>query len=401
MSWHSGHIHTALVTIRANRGRSLITMFGIIVGVAGLIVVVGISQGVKNEITNQVNAYSNNVISVTSKAATLNSFGVSSVPAVSTLTNQDVRAISKIKGIVVVPLSIMSGVATGEQSDSNGIVIATSGQLLKVLNQTLVYGSFFSGSDTNPFTAVLGSTAAHNLYKKNIPLGFGLNWRGQQFIVDGVMNSFQVTPFSSNSIYNNAIFINQNAIKQMNLGGSSIYKILVRVNKGSQLTKVDREINTILLKTHDGDNNFSVLMPSQEAQSNTSVFNLLTELTISIAVIALFVGGVGIMNVMLVSVAERMHEIGIRKAIGASNRQIMSQFMIEATTVSVVGGLIGIIIALIIELGLRLTTNLVPTISWEIIVLSAVISSLIGIIFGSIPALRAASKQPIDALRND
>lgn len=402
MSWRLGHIHTAIVTMRANRGRSLLTMFGIIVGVASVIVIIGISQGVKNEITNQVNAYSKNVITVTSKAATLTSFGVSSVPAVSTLSNSDVKAISKIKGVsATVPLSIMSGVASGDHPDTNGVVIATTDQLPRVLNQSLAYGSFFSGNDTNSFTAVLGSTAAKNLYKENIPLGFGLTWRGQQFIVDGVMNSFSATPFSNNTIYNDAIFINQDATKQLNLGGSSIFQILVRVNSGKQLFKVDKKIASTLVRTHGGERNFSVLLPSQVAQSNTSVLNLLAELTIGIAVIALFVGGVGIMNVMLVSVTERMHEIGIRKAIGASNRQIMSQFLVEATAVSVAGGLIGIVLALIVDFGFRIATNLSPTISWEVIVIGAVVSVLIGIVFGSVPALRAASKQPMEALRND
>lgn len=200
MSFSPGHVRTALVTMRANRWRSLLTMFGIIVGVASVIVIIGISQGVKNEITGQVNAYSKDVITVTSKAANVTSFGVSTVPDVSTLTNQDVKAISRIKGVKAsVPLIILSGVAKGDSPFSSGVVIATDDKLPEVLNQTVAYGSFFSNQDTNAFSAVLGANASSHLFKQNIPLGYSFSWRNQQFVVDGVLNSFRATPFSNNT----------------------------------------------------------------------------------------------------------------------------------------------------------------------------------------------------------
>lgn len=402
MSFSPGHVRAALVTMRANRWRSLLTMFGIIVGVASVIVIIGISQGVKDEITSQVNAYSKNVITVTSKAANVTSFGVSTVPDVSTLTNQDVNSIAKIKGVKAsVPLIVLSGIAKGDNAYSSGIVIATDDKLPEVLNQSVAYGGFFSNQDTNSFSAVLGSSAAQHLFNQNIPLGFSFNWRNQQFVVDGVLNRFKATPFSNNTIYNDAIFIPEAAARQLSLGSNSIFQILVRVNNSSLLPAVDKQINQTLTANHGGQANFSVLLPSQVAQSNTSVLNLLTELTIGIAVISLFVGGVGIMNVMLVSVTERMHEIGIRKAIGASNRQILSQFLVESTTVSIVGGLIGIILALIADAVFRVTSSLNPSISWQVIALAALISIMIGVVFGSVPAYRASRKLPIEALRND
>ena len=399
---NSGHVRLALITMRANRWRSLLTMFGIIVGVASVIVVIGISQGVNNEITGQVNAYSKNVITISSQAANVSSFGVSTVPDVSTLTNQDVKAISKIKGIdASVPLIVLSGIAKGDRSYPSGVVIATNDKLPEVLNQSVAYGSFFNNQDANPFSAVLGSNAASHLFKENVPLGFSFTWHNQQFVVDGVLNKFKATPFSNNTIYNNAIFINEVAVQQLSLGNSSIYQILVRVDNSKLLPLIDKEIKSTLLRTHNGQSNFSVLLPSQVARSSTSVLNLMTELTIGIAAISLFVGGVGIMNVMLVSVTERMHEIGIRKAIGGSNRQILSQFLIESTTISIVGCLIGIVLAILVDAGLRSLTSLNPTINWQVILLAAVVSILIGIVFGSVPAFKASRKLPIEALRND
>jgi putative ABC transport system permease protein len=378
-------------------------MFGIIVGVASVIVIIGITQGVKNEITNQVNAYSKDVITITSTAGNSSSFGVSQVAAVSVLTNQDVRSVSKIKGVIAsVPLEFLSGVAKGDKSYPSGLVIATTPQLPEVINQPLVLGAFFSPNDPNPFAAVLGYKASLGLFNQNVPpLGYGFTWHNQQFIVSGVLNRFKATPFSNNTLYNEAIFIPTAAMTQLSINSSGIYQILARVKHAKDLPVVAKKIETVLLANHGGQKNFSVLLPSQVAKSSTSVLNLLAALTIGIAVIALFVGGVGIMNVMLVSVTERMHEIGIRKAIGASNRQIMSQFLIEAATVSVAGGLIGIVLALLVDFGLKLATSLSPSISWKVIALGAVISMAIGIVFGSVPALRAAGKEPIEALRNE
>ena len=131
------------------------------------------------------------------------------------------------------------------------------------------------------------------------------------------------------------------------------------------------------------------------------VLNLLTKLIAGTAAISLLVGGIGIMNVMLVSVAERMHEIGIRKAVGATNRQILNQFLIESSLLSLIGGILGILLAGAVVLFIRLATNLTPVISWQIVLLATVVSFLVGIVFGTAPALKAARKAPIEALRSE
>jgi ABC-type antimicrobial peptide transport system permease subunit len=375
-------------------------MFGVIVGVASVIVIVGISQGVKNEIASQVNAYSKNVITVSSKAASVNSFGITSIPAVSTLTNQDVRIISKINGVKAsVPMAILSGSVVGDFHYRKGLVIGTTQNLPEVLNQSLAYGAFFNNQNSNVYSAVLGSSAASGLFKNEVPLGYSLDWRNQQFVVNGVFNTFTATPFSNNTIYNHAIFIPLPVATQLAHDSNSIYQILVKVKNAKLLPLVDKKITKALIADHSGQKDFSVLLPSQVGQNNNGILNLMTELTVGIAIISLFVGGVGIMNVMLVSVTERMHEIGIRKAIGASNKQILSQFLIEAVTVSISGGLIGIVVAIVADIVIKFTTNLSPALSWQIFVVAVLISIVIGIVFGLFPAIRASRKEPIDALR--
>jgi putative ABC transport system permease protein len=160
-------------------------------------------------------------------------------------------------------------------------------------------------------------------------------------------------------------------------------------------------IDSTLTKNHGGQTDFNVLLPSQLVHSKTSILTLLTDLTIVTAIIALFVSGVGIMNVMLVSVTERMHEIGIRKAIGATNQQIMNQFLVESLTVSVVGGIFGILFGMLIIFIINISTSLSAIIDWQIILIAFGLSLLIGIVFGSIPALKASFMQPIDALRSE
>ncbi len=402
MSINVGHIRAAVVTMRANRWRSLLTMFGIVVGVASAIVIVSIAQGVKNSITGQVNAFSKNVITVGASSQDPTGLGLTSIPFVSTLTYQDAKAIAKIPGVQVsVPLEVLSGLPTGDKTLHHGIVFATTQNLPQVLNQTLAYGAFFNDQDSNAFSAVLGSNAAIGLFNDPIPLGYSFTWRNQQFVVDGVLNSFETTPFANDTLFNNAVFIPVGAADQMSLYNNPVYQILVKVKKAALLPAVAKKIKTTLLNSHGGQADFSVLLPSQIAGSSTSILNLMTELTLGIAIVSLFVGGVGIMNVMLVSVTERMHEIGIRKAIGASNRQILMQFLIESTTVSIVGCMIGIVLAVLAIFSLRAATNLAPAMQWPVFAAAAVVSILIGIIFGSVPAIRAARKEPIDALRND
>jgi putative ABC transport system permease protein len=154
-----------------------------------------------------------------------------------------------------------------------------------------------------------------------------------------------------------------------------------------------------MLASHNGSNDFQVLKQSQSLSVSNSILSLLADLTFGVAGISLLVGGVGIMNVMLVTVTDRTREIGIRKAIGATNGQIMSQFLIEAIVLSVIGGVIGIALAFGVDYALRITTSLQPIISFRIVLLATGVSFLVGVIFGAIPAVQAARKDPIDSLR--
>jgi len=183
--------------------------------------------------------------------------------------------------------------------------------------------------------------------------------------------------------------------------GPTIYEILVKAGPAEPANTVADHINAELTKAHGSQQDFTVLKAGETLNVTSNILSLLTSLIGGIAAISLLVGGIGILNVMLVSVTERMQEIGIRKAVGATSRQIMNQFLVEATVLSLIGGIIGVIISLLINIVLRVSTSLQPSLSWRVFLLAVGVSVAVGIIFGTIPALKAARKDPIEALRNE
>jgi putative ABC transport system permease protein len=382
-------------------------MLGIIIGVASVILVVGIGQGVKNQISGQLHHYGKDIIVVhpaqikpggANKASTSL---ISDMSVTGYLSSKDVQTVKSSKGVVAsAPLTIVGGAVKGENGlYSGGYVIGTSADLSSLLNQSMDFGTFLGEDDMGSNTAVLGKDAAEEMFKVNIPLGHSFVFHGREFVVRGVFNDFNSSPLSTQANFDKAIFIPYDVADQITNNTAPTYKIIAKGGSGKDATTTANEIKSNLDKTHGGQSNMSVLVGNQNAVTSDAVLNLLTSLIAGIAAISLLVGGLGIMNVMMVSVTERMHEIGIRKAIGATNAQILHQFMLESSLLSVIGGVIGIGVAFIVSGLLRVYTNLEPSISLELVLLATFTSLLLGVVFGTIPALQAARKDPIDALR--
>ncbi len=407
MSLTRGHLKAGLDSVGGAKLRNFWTMLGVIIGVASVITVVAIGEGVKHQVSNQIH-HSGSIITVQPSAPAVSN-GTSSLNLLSglsltgSLNPSDVNTVASTPGVSsAVPLSAMTAKITGNQSTyKNGLVIGTTQDMASDFNQSMQYGVFLIDSDSSSYGVVLGSQAALDLFNEDVPLGQSLMVNGRSFTVRGVFNSFPVTPLSTTADFNNAIFIPYDITQQMTNNTAETYQILANPTNVHDDAKVARAISSHLRSAHGGQSDFSVYTAQQTANNNSAILDLLTRLIAGTAAISLLVGGIGIMNVMLVSVTERMHEIGIRKAVGATNRQIWSQFTIEAAVLSLVGGIIGIIIAGITDLALRLATDLEPEINWQIVVLATVVALLVGIIFGTIPALKAARKDPIEALRGD
>ncbi|HVV25925.1 MAG TPA: ABC transporter permease [Candidatus Saccharimonadales bacterium] len=403
-----GHFKAGLDTVRGAKLRSFWTMLGVIIGVASVITIIGIGQGVRQQISGQIHHLSKDLITIQPAALHPGSGGgnkdvslLSADGIRGSLSSQDVATIARTKGVgASAPLAVVTGTVRGETGNYNqGFVLGTSGDLSSLLNQSLAYGSFLDPDDQDSTSAVLGPGAAEAMFNEDVPLGRSFSFHGQTFIVRGIFNNFNSAPLNQVTDFNKAIFIPYQIAQQLTNNAAPTYEVLAKPQSGDQTGQVASAIQRALDRAHGGQSNLTVSQGSQNLTTNNDIVSLLTKLIAGVAAISLLVGGLGIMNVMWVSVAERTREIGIRKAVGASNQQILSQFMVEATILSLGGGIIGIIVALLIDVAVRLFTDLQPVIHWQTVALAAGVSFLVGVLFGSMPALKAARRDPIDALR--
>lgn len=406
-----GHLKAGIAAVRNTKLRSFWTMLGVIIGVASVITIVAIGSGIKQQISGQIHRFGKNLITVR-PAQFQSDEGVgdsalsliSGLSAGGTLTDKDVDTVTHhVDGVASsAPLTALNGNIVGENGRyDQGFVIGTTTDLPSLLNQSMAYGGFLTDDDIGSNAVVLGQHAAESLFNEDVPLGRSLTFHGERFIVRGVFNQFPDAPLSQGLDFNNAIFIPNDVAESLSNNTASTYEILIRPTSDKQTAAVADRVRQALARNHAGQDGFSVLSGNQNLTASNNILELLTKLIAGVAAISLFVSGIGIMNVMLVSVSERKHEIGIRKAVGATNRQILGQFLAEATALSLWGGVIGIALAFVIDIVLRLFTDLRPSISWQIVVLATGVSLAVGVVFGTIPALKAARKDPIEALRSE
>ena len=410
MSFRKGNLRLAMASIKSAKVRSFLTMLGIVIGVSAVICVVCIGEGVKRQISQQITHFGADVITIRPGVEGAKSsvpggdlLGSSGLPRSSTnlLSHADLEVVQSTPGVAyAVPLSVASGSVKGDHTVQSPLVIATSPELPEVLNQSIEAGDFFD-ADTASRRIVLGQQIARELFDDSAPLGQTVTYRGQDFIVTGIFSSFSTAPFSITADFNNAIFLPYSTAQTLNGGNLAIYQILVKAAPKQNTKALAQAVDTRLIRSHGGSRETTVLDADDSIVSSSGAIQLLTTLIIGVATIALVVGGVGIMNVMLVSVTERMHEIGLRKAIGATNRQILNQFMTEAFVLSAMGALIGVVISLAVVGLLRTYSGLQPVLVWQVLVVTPLVAILVGVVFGTAPALKAARKDPIEALRHE
>lgn len=404
----SGNIKMALESIRSARWRSLLTMMGVIIGVMSVVTTVSLAEGVKRQVSAQINRFGSDLISIRSgravkrdKEGRIIGFNLLAGIGTTTLTEADVAVAKKSAYVkTAVPFSIITGIVeTGDHQQENGLIIASTEALNEVLNQPIAVGSFFNANDAAKHVAVIGSDAAKELFKELAPIGRSLRIKGENFIVTGIFEEFERNPLNFGADFNSAVFIPFLAGKAISGNQSQIYQILVKPTNPDLLDSAVADLTALIAQNHAGQEDFTVLKQAETEELAGVVLGSLSNLIGGIAAISLLVGGIGIMNVMLAAITERTREIGIRKAIGATNRQILAQFLTEATILSLWGGLIGIGFSGVLNLILRIFTDLKPVITVPIVLVAIAVSIVVGVMFGIIPAMRAARKDPIEALR--
>ncbi len=399
----------ALSSIRTNKTRSLLTMIGIIIGVSSVILTVALGEGIRRQIVDSNQAANEQLITVQSGAIATRDesgtiTGVNYLAALgsNTLTEDDYQSLSKLPELgTVVPLSTISGLPSNfdQESYPEATIIATTSGLPTVLEQKVVYGGFFSDESSGRNSVVIGQRVAEELFGENVPLGKLLTIRGQDFVVGGIFDEFKTNPISAVTDLNKAVFVSYGTAKNLTSNTPSIYQMLILPQEGVTTQRAAAVAREQLLKNHGQQEDFTVLLASETDQVARYSVSLASSFIAGIAAISLLVGGIGIMNIMFVSVTERTREIGVRKSLGATNRQIYSQFLTEAAVLSIVGGIIGIGVALFGTIIVRLITDLQPAVTWQIVALAVTVSAAVGIIFGTAPAVKAARKDPIESLR--
>ena len=385
-------------------------MLGVIIGVSSVVTIVSLGEGLKHKVTGQISQLGNNVLTIRpgqlvnrNAAGNISSVNLLAFLNSSTLSSQDVSALGKVSSVTdVVPVDFVTSSAQGDYGSSNNVaVLGTTANFGSVLNLKLGYGAFYSSTD-NQDLAVIGSGVAAKLFHSQNPFAHTIKIEGESFIIRGVLSPTSGGLLSlGQTDFNSAVFVPINAAKRLTNGNVNIQQIMVRATPSANINQVAADVSAVLNADHHGHQDYTILKQYELLDLSDHVVNSLTGFITSIAAISLLVGGFGIMDIMLVAVSERTREIGVRKAIGATNRQILNQFLTEGLVLSVGGGLVGVFISLVINLILKLYTGLNPVIDIWIVLIAVGVSILVGVVFSGVPALKAARKTPIEALRGE
>jgi putative ABC transport system permease protein len=388
-------LRLAISRLRRSRVRAALTMLGVVIGVGSVVALVGVGRGTTANITASLNSLGTNLLTISPSG-----FGGSGAG----LTLDDAAAIAALDGVAAVApeLQTQATIGTSATNTVSTSIVGTSSAYAYVRAYDLSYGAFLSTVDVEQSlrVAVLGATAATNLGLDTDAVGSTITIDGLPFEIAGILQAKGGSGFNDPD---DEVLVPIGTVAKYFVGGDSVRTIGVSVADGASMQSVRDAISQELRLRHgigasDSDD-FSIFDQAQLLEVTESISGTLTLLLAGIASIALVVGGIGIMNIMLVSVRERTREIGIRKALGARGRDILSQFLVEALTLSLLGGLIGVV------LGLATSAVIGQIAGWgfafdgSTVVLATLFSLLVGIVFGVWPARQAARLDPVAALR--
>jgi len=397
---------TAIDSLVTNKMRAVLTMLGVIIGVAAVIALLSIGNGVSASIEGEIQAIGSNLITILTDLD--NSGGYQ------TLSMEDVESIADpfyvpaVKAVAARVQGTQQVLYDGQ--DTNVTVSGITANYFDIRNLTLELGDGLTEDDldTKARVAVLGSNVAQDLFPDGeFPIGKAVKIRGVQYQVIGVLESKGGSGFTSED---DQVFIPLTTAQsrlyplRTRTGNRAVNVISAQAESEELMGDATEQIKNVLREQHDityqADDDFTILSQTDILEALDVITGAITLFLGAIAGISLMVGGIGIMNIMLVSVTERTREIGIRKAVGALRRDILFQFLIESLVMSLAGGLLGIALGILISTLIgNLSADLTPVVQASTVVMASSFAAAVGLVFGIYPAWRAASLRPIEALR--
>lgn len=397
-------IKLAARSIRKNKMRSLLTMLGIIIGVGAVLVMVAIGLGARNQIASQINRLGTNLIVVTPGAATTGgvsggagTFNRLSIEDWEKLRNEALT-LSGVSPVVITRTQAIGG-AGNWRTQINGV----TADYTLIRDWKVTSGSFFDDTDIRQLrkVVVLGATVAKQLYPGEDPVGQQIRLRDVPFQIIGVLD--EKGQSATGSDQDDVIIAPYTTVQSRLSGWTFIAQILASTSSPSDIPAAQEEMRLILRESHRlasyDEDDFTIRNQTDLADAAQGTTEVMSMLLAAIASISLLVGGIGIMNIMLVSVTERTREIGIRMAIGARGGDVLTQFLVEAIVMSLLGGAIGVLVGYASTRILSNATGWSTAISPGTVVVALVFSAAVGIFFGFYPARKAAALNPIEALR--
>lgn len=390
----------ALEAIWMTPRRTLLSGLGMAVGVAAIVVLISLGKGVQHDVLNQVESLGVNLMIVLpGRLSPENPFNPMSFIGLSTLRESDIEAVRQVPGVRrVAPIMFVAGAAQrGDRWADAALILGTTPEWFRMRPHTLRVGRFFTEAEADAPVCVLGPYPAQQLFGEEDPLGKQILLNGKPFTVIGVTQEDTKSVFGSAG-FEFAIYAPIRALQRA-MGSQQIHRVIAQTAPDVDPQQLQQQIRLAVLRSHEGSEDFTVLTQEELLSRLFTLIQVVSVALTGITSIALIVGGIGVMNVMLMSVTERIREIGIRKTVGAQQSDIFWQFLFEAFLIALVGGLMGALIGWGACVAIDAATVLSPRVELSTVALALAVCGAVGLVFGVLPAYRAAQRDPVEALR--